>query len=365
MQQLIHKIGATVAAFLLIAAGSVLFTSEVSAQGMLEPRGDDDTREYEDDDDEDREDLDDYDDDDDLPVPVLFGELTDEIYPSFGDPRGGGSREHEGLDIMAPVGTPIVSPTEAEVLRIGEYSGAGNFVITRSDSGERFYYYHLEDQADYLDRGDDLEVGELIGYVGHSGNALESAPHLHLEIHDGRDVLDPYPRITRDFTLSEKMSILEGVFSDADDPDDLAELLVEAFSSVFIQAHLDGLEVPEEIIDELPEDSLDTTPPARNLTVGSEGDDVSALQRRLITGGYLDIDNPTGRFGPLTESSLAAYQRDNGIQPASGYYGPITREHMTDPTPATDYDIESMTQEELLELIDTLQAQLATLQAQL
>lgn len=62
----------------------------------------------------------------------------------------------------------------------------------------------------------------------------------------------------------------------------------------------------------------------RNLTVGSRGDDVRALQAMLKSGGYLAVE-PTGYFGPLTKAALAKYQAANGITPASGYFGPITR----------------------------------------
>jgi len=63
----------------------------------------------------------------------------------------------------------------------------------------------------------------------------------------------------------------------------------------------------------------------RNLTVGSQGADVKALQQMLIDAGYLKISAPTGYFGPLTKVALAAWQKANSISPAVGYFGPITR----------------------------------------
>lgn len=66
----------------------------------------------------------------------------------------------------------------------------------------------------------------------------------------------------------------------------------------------------------------------RDLTVGSKGDDVSALQQILIDGGYLKIAAPTGYFGSLTKSALAAWQKANGISPASGYFGPKSRAYL-------------------------------------
>jgi hypothetical protein len=66
----------------------------------------------------------------------------------------------------------------------------------------------------------------------------------------------------------------------------------------------------------------------RDLTVGSKGADVSALQQMLISGGYLKISAPTDYFGPLTKAALAAYQKAMGITPASGYFGPKTRAYV-------------------------------------
>jgi LPXTG-site transpeptidase (sortase) family protein len=64
---------------------------------------------------------------------------------------------------------------------------------------------------------------------------------------------------------------------------------------------------------------------ARNLSAGVRGDDVSALQQFLITGGFLKILTPTGYFGPLTKSALGAWQASAGISPSVGFFGPISR----------------------------------------
>ncbi len=63
----------------------------------------------------------------------------------------------------------------------------------------------------------------------------------------------------------------------------------------------------------------------RDLTVGSKGADVSALQSLLIAQGDLKISAPTGYFGPLTQAALAKFQAANGIKPSAGFFGPITR----------------------------------------
>ncbi len=365
MHQIIQKFAVFSLAFLLSIGGVLVITSSsASAQGTLTPRSEmeETDKRTEDNDDED---IDVSGDNDELPVPVLFGVPVDEIHSSFGDPRGGGSRSHEGLDMLAPAGTPVVSPTDAEIERIGSWSGAGQFVITQA-GGEEFRYFHLADQASYLDEGEDIEAGDLIGFVGSSGNATADTPHLHLEIRDDGEPIDPYPRVTQDFTLEEKMDILANVFGDVRDEEELAEFLADKFASVFTQANLQNTEIPEEVAEELPESSTDTSLPSRDLSVGSRGAGVTALQSRLIAEGFLDINNPTGYFGPLTKTALAEYQQANGIDPASGYYGPITRSQMTNASDSNDAgdDTENMSREDMLDRINTLQEQLDTLQAQ-
>ena len=62
-----------------------------------------------------------------------------------------------------------------------------------------------------------------------------------------------------------------------------------------------------------------------DLTIGSRGADVTELQAQLIAGGFLVIDAPTGYFGPLTRDAVAKWQAANGVAPAAGYFGPISR----------------------------------------
>ena len=70
-----------------------------------------------------------------------------------------------------------------------------------------------------------------------------------------------------------------------------------------------------------------------DLTLGSKGADVNALQQILISGGYLNIAAPTGYFGSLTKAALSAYQAAKGISPAAGYFGPKTRAFVATVTP--------------------------------
>ncbi len=198
-----------------------------------------------------RDAIDDLDDDpvDNLYIPILFGVGVTDLYPNFGDPRDGGSRQHEGLDMMAADGTPIVSPTEAVVIRVGDGAGSGLYVSTANPGGETYVYMHLSAVAD-IDEGDKLEAGDLIGFVGNTGNASGGAAHLHFEVRRNREPSDPIERLTREFSLEDKMEFLEEILDEVDDADELAEFLASEYQNVFIAAGTQGIDVPEMITDE-------------------------------------------------------------------------------------------------------------------
>jgi murein DD-endopeptidase MepM/ murein hydrolase activator NlpD len=145
-----------------------------------------------------------------IPIPVLSVSYS-KLWPDFGAPRGGGTRKHQGQDIFAPYRTPIVSPTEAVVTRIGNGESAGIYVYTANPGGEVFAYMHLDEVAPNLKRGDVLKAGDLIGFMGDTGNAKGTPYHLHFEIRDGRRAVDPYPRLTGSFTPEEQLKILAAI----------------------------------------------------------------------------------------------------------------------------------------------------------
>lgn len=270
-----------------------------------------------------------------LPIPVLTGVAVRNLSKNFGDPRDGGSRSHAGLDITAPRGTFVVSPTEAVVTGTGTGANSGKYVYTANPGGERFSYMHLDSIE--VKRGDVLKVGDLIGTVGNTGNASGGAPHLHFEIHEGGDYQDPYPRLTREFTTEERGEALVKIIKDAD-RDDVADIINE-HRSILIAARAAGVKLTDEIEDELGTALLSPsgTVPAgtatftRDLTIGSQGTDVSMLQAFLIAEASgpateaLLAAGATGYFGPITQSALAEYQAKVGISPTSGYFGPLTR----------------------------------------
>ncbi|HYD93214.1 MAG TPA: M23 family metallopeptidase [Candidatus Paceibacterota bacterium] len=146
-----------------------------------------------------------------LPIPILLGVTRNSLTRNFGDPRDGGSRSHEGLDIMASRGAYIVSPTDAVVIRTGKSSSAGTYVYTANPGDETFVYMHLDDIADGIKVGTVLKPGDLIGYVGNTGNAAGGPPHLHFEIRDGRRAEDPYPRLTGSFANKDLIRSLTAI----------------------------------------------------------------------------------------------------------------------------------------------------------
>jgi murein DD-endopeptidase MepM/ murein hydrolase activator NlpD len=123
------------------------------------------------------------------------------LHSNFNALRGG-SRRHEALDIMAPRRTPVMSAALGRVLKLFT-SRNGGLMVYAADSSERFIlmYAHLDSYAPGLHDGDALARGQLIGYVGSTGNASPSAPHLHFAIARTNDIrrwskgtpVDPLP----------------------------------------------------------------------------------------------------------------------------------------------------------------------------
>ncbi len=144
----------------------------------------------------------------DLPIPILLGVARTDLTKNFGDPRDGGARSHEGLDILAPRGSFISSPTDAVVVKVGTGDSAGKYVTTANPGGETFTYMHMDAIADGIKAGKVLDPGDLIGYVGDTGNAKGGVPHLHFEIRKDRKAMDPYPRLTEEFTTKERVATL-------------------------------------------------------------------------------------------------------------------------------------------------------------
>lgn len=141
--------------------------------------------------------------------PIMFGVALGDIQDTFGDPRSGG-RTHEGVDIFAPRGAIIASPTEAVVTKIADKGLGGIQVWTANPGGHSYYYAHMNGVFEDLEVGDELDAGDIIGFVGDTGNAQGTSPHLHFGIYtNDREVLNPYEMITKNFSNKKKISLLE------------------------------------------------------------------------------------------------------------------------------------------------------------
>jgi peptidoglycan LD-endopeptidase LytH len=116
-----------------------------------------------------------------LVIPVA-GTKADKLIDSFDDRRGG-TRRHEALDIMAPRGTPVLSADAGTVLKLHN-SAAGGLTIYVADPTQRFImlYAHLDRYRSGIAEGMTVKKGEVLGYVGSTGNASPATPHLHFAI---------------------------------------------------------------------------------------------------------------------------------------------------------------------------------------
>ena len=129
----------------------------------------------------------------------------DELRDTFDEMRGG-TRRHEAIDILAARNTPVLAVEDGQVAKLF-LSKAGGLTIYQFDptATYAYYYAHLERYADNLKDGDRVARGQVIGYVGTSGNAPPDTPHLHFAIFKLTDArrwwqgtaIDPYPILSR------------------------------------------------------------------------------------------------------------------------------------------------------------------------
>jgi murein DD-endopeptidase MepM/ murein hydrolase activator NlpD len=133
-------------------------------------------------------------------IPVA-GVVSSALHDGFAERRSGG-RTHEALDIMAPRGTPVLSAADGRLLRL-HTSKAGGLMVYAADTSDQLIlmYAHLDSYATGLVEGALLRKGQLLGYVGTTGNAPPNAPHLHFAVARGQPsvswwkgvAVNPYP----------------------------------------------------------------------------------------------------------------------------------------------------------------------------
>lgn len=264
--------------------------------------------------------------------PVLFGPELDDIEDTWGEARTGG-RVHEGTDIMALKGDLIVSPVRAVVTNIGTDRLGGNFVITTVPGGEQFYYAHLTDAADNITEGSILNPGDLIGFVGNTGDAKKTEPHLHLGIYFNKVANNPYARLTEAFSLEDQMASLRKILATYDIAPLIAVSLVENHRDTLLKAQSQNLALPPIIESLLAHSDVLTTAQllTKKIVLGAENKGVHALQEFLIDvakgpkAAALAKKGATGYFGDLTTQALIEFQSTSRIAPAEGMLGPLTR----------------------------------------
>lgn len=128
-----------------------------------------------------------------MPIPRLSPRALSDTWQA---PRGS-TRRHEGIDIFARKGTPILATTEGIVLWQGENSLGGHVVWVLGPGGQRHYYAHLDAFAD-LTTGQRIAAGAVVGYVGNTGNARTTPPHLHYGVYTRTGAINPYPLLAKE-----------------------------------------------------------------------------------------------------------------------------------------------------------------------
>jgi peptidoglycan LD-endopeptidase LytH len=129
-----------------------------------------------------------------LAMPVQ-GVSKKQIANTWHAPRGA-DRLHEGQDIFAPKGTPIFSATDGYVYKIGQ-NNLGGQTVSVIGAGGRFYYYaHLDSYGPGIAEGDRVTTRTLLGYVGTTGNAQGTPPHLHFGVYTISGPINPLSLIS-------------------------------------------------------------------------------------------------------------------------------------------------------------------------
>lgn len=138
-----------------------------------------------------------------LLIPVL-GVPREQLVNTFTDARSEG-RSHDAIDIMAPHGTPVVAVADGTIAKLFESERGGLTIYQFEPDGRLAYYYaHLQSYAEGLVEGQAIQRGQVIGFVGSTGNADPGGPHLHFAVFvlgaernywEG-EAINPYPLLT-------------------------------------------------------------------------------------------------------------------------------------------------------------------------
>ena len=132
--------------------------------------------------------------DQNLEMPVQ-GVTKSQVADTWHVPREG-DRLHEGQDIFAKRGTPVLSATDGYIFRIGENKLGGQTVSVIGAGGRIYYYAHLDSYAPNMAAGDHVTTQTVLGYVGNTGNAAGGPTHLHFGVYAREGALNPLPLLT-------------------------------------------------------------------------------------------------------------------------------------------------------------------------
>lgn len=144
----------------------------------------------------------------------VSGGSNKNVQSFWADPRDAGSRSHEGVDIFADRGTPVVAVSDGRISSTGE-RGLGGKQVWLMDGlfGKRVYYAHLDSIA--VATGKRVKTGDTLGFVGNTGNAKTTPPHLHFGIYRNRGAVNPYPyiKITDIQQVKDTSKVVKGTIS--------------------------------------------------------------------------------------------------------------------------------------------------------
>ncbi|MBV9495738.1 MAG: M23 family metallopeptidase [Acidobacteria bacterium] len=131
-----------------------------------------------------------------LRMPVV-GVRTSDLDDSWHAARDGGVRLHTGIDIFARKGTEVVAVSDGIISYIGTQTKGGQCLWLTTENGASFYYAHLDRWAPGIYEGMEVQSGDLLGYVGNTGNAKYTPSHLHFAVNQNDEMVNPYPLLTK------------------------------------------------------------------------------------------------------------------------------------------------------------------------
>jgi murein DD-endopeptidase MepM/ murein hydrolase activator NlpD len=151
------------------------------------------------------------------PTPTLSKSLTfpvsgnrSNIGSFWGDERDGGKRKHQGIDIFAKKGTPVVAVCDGIVTRTGTNRLGGKVVWLQAYTHPwSAYYAHLDEQK--VKPGQLVKKGQVLGTVGNTGNAKTTPPHLHFGIYKWVGVTDPMPYVKFSVKLAQNELLVQNI----------------------------------------------------------------------------------------------------------------------------------------------------------